>query len=477
MKLLRMVAVALALATVASGCVWRVVASVDIAGNEATASVLLRGFSEDGRYVLLLTAAQLDPLNDTNADNDLYRRDLLTGQTRLVSVVDGTNTAPLDSGVRSAAISADGRHVAFESDGSHVAGVPGAANMTEVYRRDMNATTVDHVGTPGVIANAVDIDDSGDFVSYWESSEMHVENVATGTRVSSGVSGFGVMAGDASAVYFDSVLALVPADTNTAVDVYRWDVQAGTFSLVTVNEFGTVGALESRREDISGDGRRVLFRTASANMVLGDTNGVDDLFVKDIVTGSISRVTVDDTGAEFPDAPISLGGGSSIDGDGASAVFRMPATSGPSTLYRHRVASGATLDITPDVFVQGASEPDLSGDGNYLAYVEGGQVYVQFLESPVVDSVTPATVPVGATTSVTIEGSGYLNDANVYLTGRPGVSVSNVVMVDFSTIAADVTVEPTANPGDLWVNVETIGTGPGAATGAFGNCGTCLSVS
>ena len=48
---------------------------------------------------------------------------------------------------------------------------------------------------------------------------------------------------------------------------------------------------------ISGDGQRVLMRSPSSNLVTGDNNFDDDLFLKDLATGTVTQVNTDATGA------------------------------------------------------------------------------------------------------------------------------------------------------------------------------------
>src|SRR5262245_2975074 len=49
---------------------------------------------------------------------------------------------------------------------------------------------------------------------------------------------------------------------------------------------------------LSADGRFVVFNSAAANLVPGDTNGLDDVFVRDRLTGVTERVSVDSSGVE-----------------------------------------------------------------------------------------------------------------------------------------------------------------------------------
>ena len=49
---------------------------------------------------------------------------------------------------------------------------------------------------------------------------------------------------------------------------------------------------------ISGDGRFIAFQSSAANLVAGDTNGVADVFVRDRALGTTERVSVDSAEVE-----------------------------------------------------------------------------------------------------------------------------------------------------------------------------------
>src|SRR5947208_954583 len=106
----------------------------------------------------------------------------------------------------------------------------------------------------------------------------------------------------------DSECAPVPGDTNSASDVFVHDRQTGITERVSVASDGTQGDSGSYFPAISADGRIVAFISDATNMVPGDTNGVDDIFVHD--RGAPSQVT---TTVNF-DSPAPPGGGGPFDG-------------------------------------------------------------------------------------------------------------------------------------------------------------------
>ena len=85
---------------------------------------------------------------------------------------------------------------------------------------------------------------------------------------------------------------LVPGDTNGAGDVFVHDRQTGTTTRVSVAQRRRAG---QRRQLFAGDQRRRPLRhvhSAATNLVAGDTNGTQDVFVHDRQTGTTTRVSV-----------------------------------------------------------------------------------------------------------------------------------------------------------------------------------------
>ncbi len=77
---------------------------------------------------------------------------------------------------------------------------------------------------------------------------------------------------------------------------------------------------------LSKDGRFVVFTSAADNLIgpFGDGNSSLDVFVRDRVTGTVTRMSLSDAGAEVPypsDSPGIVGAAGSISGDGRYVVF------------------------------------------------------------------------------------------------------------------------------------------------------------
>ena len=80
------------------------------------------------------------------------------------------------------------------------------------------------------------------------------------------------------------------------------DLRAPRLRGVTTRASTRRRRLRGRRQlgepDDLADGRHVAFESKAANLVAGDINGASDVFVKDLATGAIERVSVGSDGAE-----------------------------------------------------------------------------------------------------------------------------------------------------------------------------------
>jgi hypothetical protein len=101
---------------------------------------------------------------------------------------------------------------------------------------------------------------------------------------------------------------LIAGDTNNAVDAFVYDSQPGVTVRVSVSSTGTQATKGSGvfdpsmgRTAISSDGRYVAFDSISPNLVAGDTNGSDDVFLHDCVTRSTRRISRNSLGYQIGD--------------------------------------------------------------------------------------------------------------------------------------------------------------------------------
>jgi Tol biopolymer transport system component len=99
-----------------------------------------------------------------------------------------------------------------------------------------------------------------------------------------------VMAGEGVVVFASQAANLVPGDTNGVADIF---VHRPGLPLerVSVAQDGAQSNGASFEADVSRDGRRVVFASRATNLVPGDDNGVEDVFLRDLGGGSTRRLS------------------------------------------------------------------------------------------------------------------------------------------------------------------------------------------
>jgi hypothetical protein len=128
-------------------------------------------------------------------------------------------------------------------------------------------------------------------------------SVAPAGAQSNGPSGHPAISTDGRYVAFhSSATNLVAGDTNGEWDVFVHDRGSSTTVRASVDSAGLEVHGSSGSASLSGDGRWIAFGSAAPDLVAGDTNGVADVFVRDLVAGTTVRVDVDPAGGQA-DAP------------------------------------------------------------------------------------------------------------------------------------------------------------------------------
>src|SRR4028118_885412 len=95
-----------------------------------------------------------------------------------------------------------------------------------------------------------------------------------------------------------------------------------TITPVSVDSAGNLGNSGSYNPSISADGRFVAFGSSASNFVPGDTNNTFDIFVRDTLTNTTTRVSVDSAGNQGNSRSV----GSSISADGRFVAFHSDAS-------------------------------------------------------------------------------------------------------------------------------------------------------
>jgi Tol biopolymer transport system component len=301
--------------------------SVNSTGAQANGASYSPGISANGRLVVFSSSASDLVSGDTNGARDIFVRDTQTHKTNRVSVSSGGAEANGSSFASPATISSDGRYVAFASDATNL--VTGDTNATtDIFVRDLKLhktkrVSVSSTGAQGDAASSSHPIISGDGGSViFESGatnlvagdtngqqDVFVRNLKTHTTRRVSISSTGTqsngtslessISADGHVVGFTSYATnLVPGDANANTDVFVRDLKTQKTRLVSVSSSGVRGDAFSSEPSISADGRYVGFESGSTNLVSGDTNGVPDIFLRDLKAHKTKRVSVSSSGTQ-----------------------------------------------------------------------------------------------------------------------------------------------------------------------------------
>lgn len=269
--------------------------------------------SADGRHVAFTSyASNLTDENPNPNDDepDVYVRDLLLGTTVRASdpadggdYANGRSTAP--------SISANGRIVAFVSHASDLIPDDPPGFSTDIYVRDLDGgvtervtLALDGVSAPDGPSYGPSLSADGRMVAFHSGAsdlaagdvqdsqdDVFVHDRQTGItrKLTPGADSFSngaAISGDGRHVAFQSrATNLVPGDGNGRDDVFVHDMEAGATQLVSVGLGGAGADDSSDSAAISADGRYVAFTSGAGNLVAGDANGFVDVFVRDVEAG------------------------------------------------------------------------------------------------------------------------------------------------------------------------------------------------
>ena len=316
--------------------------SVDNSGVQGNDESYDPSISSDGRYVAFHSEATNLVTEDTNGRYDVFVYDRNTDIIERVSM--DNSGVQGNEGSYYPSISSDGRYVAFLSFATNL--VTGDTNDSMdvfVYDRDTDTIEMVSVDNSGV---------QGDDNSYDPSISSDGRYVAFQSRATN----------------------LVTGDTNAKRDVFVYDRDTGTIEMVSVYNSGFQGDDSSGEPSISSDGRYVAFYSYATNLVTGDTNGENDVFVYDRDTDTIEMVSVDNSGVQgdyssrYP----------SISSDGRYIAFASDATNlvtGDTDesvnvfVYDRDTDTIEWVSVDNSGVLGGESySPSISSDGRYVAF-------------------------------------------------------------------------------------------------------------
>ena len=392
--------------------------------------------SSNGQFVAFVSNATNLVANTLTGDWHIYRRDQQAGVTQLLDAdTNGVGVGVAMSMVP--ALSADGSVVAFDtvnllSDNRHLNDnvfalnlTAGATSLISARQPSLSSPTPD--GLSGLTPFSVSA--NGRFVAFYSDADDLVPNDTNGCGdifVRDQISGANILVsvntnGNASGdglstdpsissngqyvVFTSSADNLVPGGTNEQ-NIYLRDLQTGTTALVSVNTDGIhAGNGDSYLPIISANGRYVLFHSKASNLATGALSGVENLYFRDLQTGttyalassSYGRFSV--TASMTPDGQSVAFYGTAVGVSGTLFVWNSQSKalsysssptipSGPfplvslspngqklaylanstANLYVEDLVANTNLTINPSGTFPSHAGLQFSGDGRYLAY-------------------------------------------------------------------------------------------------------------
>ena len=381
--------------------------SVDSNENQGTGASWVpqstRVVSTDGRFVVFSSDADDLVANDTNGVSDVFLRDRLLGTTVRISVNKddgGDASGPSDT----PSINSTGRFIAFASlAGDLVEGDNNVYLDVYVYDRIADVMTRASVAATGGEPNGDSKDPflSGDgrYVSFSSSAtnlvpegantnvDIYVRDLFLEETTKVSVRPGGVfteanswnpaISADGRHVAFTSGDdGLVPDDVTGPQDVFVRNLDTWAIERVSVSTAGDESNARNGVAAISADGGVVAWWSRADNLVDGDSNGQDDIFVRDRVAGTTNRVNISSEGEQ------AIGGGSwhvTITDDGRFVVFLSDAgnlvdddLNGFGDVFSHDRETGIIRrhSLTPSgVGGDNYSRcPSVTPDGKYIAF-------------------------------------------------------------------------------------------------------------
>jgi Tol biopolymer transport system component len=368
---------------------------------QTTGISLAPAISADGRFVSFNSASTGFVSGDINGLADIYVHDLSLGLNQRAALPGGVMA---DGASGEASISRDGRYVVFASAATNL--VEEAASGRHIFIHDRIARTTLRMSRGNGWANADSdspvVSGNGQWIAYRSAATNLVSNDSNGkpdvfiiqrgnvstqrlsvsgfsTQVTAGtILGPVTLNGDGNlAVFRATDTTLVAGDTNGVEDVFLRNRSASVTTLVSADAAGVPGNGHSTQSIISDDGSRVAFSSLATNLLSGDSNGVVDIYVKMLADGSVLRASSDAAGVPGNGASSEP----SLSSDGRYVAFVSAASNlvagddnGRSDVFVKDLLTGnivrANLSATAQQGTGGdCSAPALSGNGQQVGFV------------------------------------------------------------------------------------------------------------
>lgn len=333
--------------------------------------------SADGRWIVFTSAEKLEDgerneyciryWGEGYGCPGVYLLDRESRETRRIDRAQ--NGGPGDNGSFSPRISPDGRMIAFWSSANNLLeNDPNPCpqefdfgdNCIDLFilERETGALNIIPIGRQmeGFMGTSLDLSSRGNLVTL---------NIQENDRI----------AGD--------------MEVSNELEAFFYDLRSGQFNALNISQDGLPGNGKSYGAVLSADGRFASFVSHASNLVSGDTNQIADIFVRDLDSGLIERISLSSDGrqgtANVPDQDNRWFSMVNLSGEGHFVTFAFgendldgrplsscnAVSSGLCTsIYLHDRESGKTHHIASPHTERYLYNPAVSADGRFVSYVE-----------------------------------------------------------------------------------------------------------
>jgi Tol biopolymer transport system component len=278
--------------------------------------------------------------------------------------------------------------------------------------------------------------------------QVYLKNIFTGevsliSTSSAGVRGFQAsdlprFTPDGNKVVFMSTAAnLVPGDTNVKNDLFLKDLATGVVTRLTTTSAGQQANGDSSRFDVSPDGTKIVFDSLATNLVAGDTNDSTDVFLKDLVTGIVTRISTSATGVEgnqISRGPVFSPDGSNIAFE-SFATNLLPGDAPGSDIFLKNLITGVVTNISTNAAGEAANgstqSPVFSPDGTKIVFESAATNLVPSVPSAGETRLYMKDLVTGAVTLLSANAAGQPAPGNSF-GGEFSPSGNSVIVVNTS---------------------------------------------
>jgi len=243
--------------------------SVSSNGNQASNDSLNPSISADGMFLVFESkATDLYPVLDDNNKQDVFLRNMITGEITPISVNLSLDFGNGNSGF--GRISAYGNCVAYQSESSNLVSGDNNAKV-DIFVKNLISGEIERASVSSSEAQA-----NSD--SLWPAISADCHYVAFASTATNLVSG-------------DNVGGFV-------FDIFLRDLWAGTTIRVSEDLSGSDANNTSEYPAISADGRFVAYESMASDLVIGESNLMRDIFRYDRILDENRRASLTNTGGQ-----------------------------------------------------------------------------------------------------------------------------------------------------------------------------------